>query len=266
MIKLYNEECASTMQKLEGAVDLVFTSPPYNMTPRKGGTSDVGRYDVFRDWLSEEEYLQFTVETFRGFEKVLKPNRVVLYNFSYSIENPALPYKLVTQVQEQTDFTLVDTIVWKKKSGLPFPANKRRLSRNWEFVFVFCRKNEIDTFDTYRPVSSISEKTGQTYYQTFYNFVEARNNDGVCPYNKATFSSELCEKLMPIYCPEGGTVYDPFMGTGTTAVACKRLGLNCYGSEISEAQVGYAAQRLAEEFGDAEESYLAEQEQEVWML
>lgn len=40
------------------------------------------------------------------------------------------------------------------------------------------------------------------------------------------------------------TVYDPFMGTGTTAVACKELGFSCFGSEISEKQVEYANHRL----------------------
>lgn len=40
-------------------------------------------------------------------------------------------------------------------------------------------------------------------------------------------------------------VYDPFMGSGTTAVACQRMGLNYIGSEISAAQVEYAKKRLA---------------------
>ena len=40
------------------------------------------------------------------------------------------------------------------------------------------------------------------------------------------------------------TIYDPFIGTGTTAVAAKRLHMNCYGSEISKAQVDYAIERV----------------------
>ena len=39
-------------------------------------------------------------------------------------------------------------------------------------------------------------------------------------------------------------MYDPFMGTGTTAVACKQLGFNCYGSELSQAQIDFANSRL----------------------
>ena len=44
--------------------------------------------------------------------------------------------------------------------------------------------------------------------------------------------------------PDDGTIIDPFMGSGTTAVACARMGLNCIGSEISKAQCEYAESRL----------------------
>ena len=72
-----------------------------------------------------------------------------------------MPYKLVYEIENKTDWKLVDTIVWKKSCGLPFPANERRLSRNWEFVWIFARKNEIDTFEINKGVKSISEKTGE---------------------------------------------------------------------------------------------------------
>ena len=241
---IHNEDCFETMKNLHNSVDVILTSPPYNMTSRKGGTSDKGRYDVYTDWLSEDDYLLFTENLFNCFDSILKKNKVVIYNFSYSIENPSLPYKVVDRILEKTNFTIVDTIIWKKPTGLPFPANQRRLSRIWEFVFVFCRKDEIDTFDVYKGVSKQSEKTGQVYYNVFYNFVEARNNDGKCPFNNATYSSELCEKLLRIYASPNATVYDPFIGSGTTAVACKRMGLNCIGSEISENQCKFANDRL----------------------
>ena len=49
---------------------------------------------------------------------------------------------------------------------------------------------------------------------------------------------------MALYVKEGQTVYDSFMGTGTTAVACKRMNINCYGSELSKAQYEYALERI----------------------
>ena len=233
--KIYNEDCVSLMHKMIDKhikCDLVLTSPPYNMTSRKGGYADTGRYDVYEDWKSEEDYIGWTIHIFDLFEKILNENRGILYNFSYSIENPSLPYKLVSAIEQKTDFTLIDTIIWKKKC------------RNWEFVWVFVRKDEVNSYDNNRRIKSVSEKTGQKYYEAIYNFVDAANNDGKCPYNQATYSSELCDKLLDIYCQDGWTVYDPFIGSGTTAVSCVKRGLNYIGSEISGQQCKFAEERI----------------------
>ena len=124
-------------------VDTILCSPPYNMTHRKGGFADTGRYDVYEDWKTEEDYLKWTIDLFNKFDLILNKQRSIIYNFSYSIENPSLPYKLVTEIVKNTNFDIVDTIIWKKKCGIPFPANGKRLSRNWEYVFVFVRKEEV---------------------------------------------------------------------------------------------------------------------------
>lgn len=246
--KIYNEDCFVTMSKMENdLIDIVMTSPPYNMTARKGGYADSGRYDVYEDWMGETEYIDFTIGLFNDFNRIVKANGVVLYNFSYSIENPSLPYKLVGEIVDKTVWCIADTIIWKKSYGLPFPANERRLSRNWEFVWVFVRKNEIDTFNCNKGVKSISEKTGQKYYNVFYNYIEAKNNDGKTHnLNQATYSTELCSKLFNIYATDGYVVYDPFMGTGTTANACILNGLNYIGSELSENQCKFAENRIEE--------------------
>lgn len=244
--KIYNEDCKLTMSRMEdNSIDIVTTSPPYNMTQRKGGNADTGRYDVYQDWMSENEYIENTVSVFNSFNRIIKKNGIVLYNFSYSIENPSLPYKLISNIEELTNWSLVDTIIWKKAFGLPFPANERRLSRNWEFVWVFARKNEINTFNCNKGVKSVSEKTGQKYYNVFYNFVEAKNNDAkTLKLNQATYSSELCEKLFDIYGTDDYIVYDPYIGTGTTAVACRKKNMLYIGSEISNDQCNYAEERL----------------------
>ena len=243
---IYNENCFNTMSRMENnSVDIVLTSPPYNMTKRKGGYADTGRYDVYQDWLTEDEYIANTVRLFNEFNSIIVKNGIVLYNFSYSIENPTLPYKIVSYISENTEWDLVDTIIWKKKSGLPFPANQRRLSRIWEFVWVFARKSEINTFNCNKKIKSISEKTGQKYYEVYYNIINADNNDGATPkLNQATYSTDLCSQLFQIYGKEGYVVYDPYMGTGTTGCACIINKMSYVGSEISEDQCKYAEERI----------------------
>lgn len=241
--RLHNEDCFKTMENLYGQVNMVLTSPPYNMTYRKGGPSDTGRYDVYVDWKSEEEYLNWTVDLYKSFYNILKDDGVIAYNFSYSIENPSLPYKLVNAIIDNTEFVLVDTIIWKKSNGMPFPANKYRLSRNWEFVFIFVKRSNINNFNINREVTKVSPN-GQKYYKVEYNFINAPNNNEVCPLNRATYSVELCEQLLNLYAPKNGIVYDPFSGTGTTLVACHNLDINFIGSEISKQQCEWASKRI----------------------
>ena len=91
------------------------------------------------------------------------------------------------------------------------------------------------------------QTTYNTYntYNVFYNYIEAKNNDGKTHgLNQATYSTELCSKLFDIYADEGYVVYDPFMGTGTTANACVLNGLNYIGSELSTKQCEYAESRI----------------------
>jgi len=243
--EFYNEDCLITMSDMpENFIDTILTSPPYNMTKRKGGYADKqNRYDEYIDWRTDEEYLNWTIKIFTEFDRILKPNKTILYNFSYSIENPILPYLLVSKLFENTNFTVADTIVWKKLNSIPHPASYNRLNRIVEFVFVFVRKNETKTFDCYKKIVKTSPK-GQNYYEIIDNHIIAKNNDGSNNLNKATYSSELCEKLLKIYSKEGNLIYDPFMGTGTTAVACKNMNMNFIGSEISGQQVIFSKERI----------------------
>lgn len=241
----YNEDCLITLDKMDDkSIDCVLTSPPYNMTKRKGGYADKQtRYDEYQDWKSEEEYNQWTCNVFNKIDEKLKENGVIIYNFSYSIENPGLPYTMLGKLISDTNFTIADTIIWKKNNSIPHPASYNRLNRIVEFVYIIVRKNELKTFNCYKKVAKVSSK-GQNYYEIIDNFITAKNNDEKTDLNKATYSTEFCIKLLTVYSKEGDLIYDPFMGTGTTGVACKMIGRNFIGSEFSKAQVEHSNERI----------------------
>lgn len=242
-------------------VDIVLTSPPYNTNKKAGKHRVIGntkvkdeqyqyvRYDAFVDDFTNDEYTDFTTRLFLAFDRVLKPNGCVLYNINYGAENTDGMFQAINAVITQTPFTIADVIVWKKSNAFPNSTSSNRLTRIWEFVFVICRKTEMKTFSCNKRVKSY-RKTGQPAYENVFNFIEAKNNDGACPLNKATFSTELVEKLLTLYARDESVIYDPFMGTGTTAVACMRMGLDCIGSELSKAQCEYAEGRLVENRSD----------------
>ena len=157
-----------------------------------------------------------------------------------------LPYWLVNEIYNNTPFMVVDTICWKKPKGFPNMISPNKLSRKWEFVFVLCRKEEIKTFEIKEREYSVKSNGTRRYKKTFGNYIEAKNNDGFQTINKATYSSDLVKKLLNIYANDGYTIYDPFIGTGTTAIACADYNLNYIGSELSKEQCEYAENRLAD--------------------
>ena len=257
--KIYNEDCFETMKKIND-IDIILTSPPYNTGKNVSGKNKKSvdnldaRYDIYLENLTEEDYLQMTLKLFNDFNKILKPNGIILYNLSYASGNPKngykstdLMWKVVSDIIRNTNFTVADRIIWKKKSALPNNRSSNKLTRIVEDIFVFCRKDEYTTFNSNKKVVSISngkKRKGQKSYENIFNFIEAKNNDGSCKLNKATFSSELVEKLLNIYAKENSVIYDPFMGTGTTAVGCLKCNCNYIGSELSKAQCEYAENRI----------------------
>ena len=252
MFNIYNEDCLDTMKKMNEIgerVGVILTSPPYN-TGKNGNNIKRSmknyerRYDIYLEQKDENDYIDWTINVFNHYDLILKKDGCIIYNMSYGNDNPTQMYLTIAAIIKNTNFTIADTIVWKKKCALPNNTSSNKLTRICEFVFVFCRKNEYKTFMANKNIKSINERTGQKFYEAINNFIEAKNNDGPNKLNKATYSSDLCEKLLKIYAKENEIVYDSFNGTGSTGVACLKLGLNYIGSELSKEQCQYSIERL----------------------
>ncbi len=260
--RLYNGDCIEAMKTMEpGSVDMVLTSPPYN-TCRQHTIEEVKdrpkehyacRYDVHVESKSSDEYADWTVNLFEEFDRLLKPNCIVLYNYGMGNDSQSGTsaddwFKTIYEVISRTGFTCADLLFWKKNCALPDNISSNHATRIAEPVMVFCRKSEARTFLANKEDSSI-RTTGQKMYVPFYNMIEARNNDGANNLNKATYSVEFCSRLMNLYLPavhdKDYTVLDPFNGTGTTGVACLERGVRYVGMELSEAQCKYTLERFA---------------------
>lgn len=203
-------------------------------------------YKDFDDAKSNEEYIAWTLERFVQFNRVLKDNGVICYNLSYStdeIRMAELMWLVVAEVLKQGYFTLGDAIVWKKKNAIPNNVSPNKMTRICEFVFVFCKRADFDTFHGNKKLISVS-KTGQNIYENFFNIIEAENNDGPCDIHKATYSTSLVFQLIDRYGLRGGCLYDPFMGTGTSAIAAIEQSMDFLGSEISQEYVDCANERI----------------------
>ena len=253
--KIYNEDCFVTMNNMPFKVDSVITSPPYNTGNRvEYWNSKIingsrvykkeKRYDEYLDTKTNDEYIDWSIDLFQSYDKILKEDGCILYNISYGSENPETMWLLIAEIIKKTNFTVADCISWKKTTALPNTTSKNKLTRICEFIFVFVRKSEYLTFNTNKKVIKISDK-GQNFYDVFYNYIEAANNDGSNELNKATFSTELIRKLLLLYTKQNDLIYDSFMGTGTTANACVLEKRNYIGSELSKDQCNSATKRIA---------------------
>ena len=144
---IYNEDCFETIKQMPKIIDVILTSPPYNTSrvsnSERARKENEARYDIHLDNKTDAEYLDWSVDLFNGYDKILKQNGTVLYNISYSSENTDLIWKFVAEIINKTNFTTADTIVWKKPTSIPHPASYNRLNRIVEFVFVVVRKKEI---------------------------------------------------------------------------------------------------------------------------
>lgn len=250
MTKLYNEDCMLTMMR-GFKCDMILTSPPYNtsrnINSERARANHETRYDGYKEQ-SADEYLNWVVSLFEMFDVVLKSNGVVAWNVSYGGDGTqdkskrGLLWNVIAEIQKQTSFVAVEDIIWKKPSAFPINVGNK-LTRVCEHVFIFARKEEYNTYHINKRLTK-TDSRGQKYYEPIWNFIEAKSNDGANPYNKATFSTDFASQMLKLYCPVEGVVYDPFMGTGTTAVACKNLNLSSIGSEISADQCKYAEERL----------------------
>jgi len=232
--KIYNENNIITMKRIDNnSINGIITSPPYNVaTKRKDNYYNNGYSDI--DNLTEEEYLDTRIKEFKEFERMVKNDGVILYNISYQKENPILPTLLISKIHNETNLTIADIICWKKSNSIPFQSSSNKLSRLSELIYVIVNKDYLHTFKANKEISKINEKTGQKFFKHYTNVIEARNNDSKKAKNKATYSTELVEKLIHIYFPQKSIIYDPFIGIGTTAKGCISKGCYFIGSELSK--------------------------------
>ena len=254
-IQFRNEDCLTTINKIKEQgkkINLVLTSPPYNKSRHSSQSKKMKQmetynsmYDGYDDTMDNEDYYNWQCNIINKIDEILSENGVILYNLSYSNENPDCMWGLIENIRHKTNFMIAEQITWLKKSALPQNVSHNKLTRLTEYIFVLCRKSEYKTYITNKKVTKENSK-GQKYYENIYNVIKAPNNDGPCNLNKATFSSDMVLELLKIYARPNSIIYDPFMGTGTTGIGVEKYGNGCIciGSEISEKQVEYSKERL----------------------
>ena len=242
---IYNENCLDTMARLDAeSVDLVVTSPPYDLLRTYNGYS----FDF--------ESIAFSLY------RVMKQGGVVIWIVGDSTTKGSESGTSFRQALhfKEVGFNLHDTMIWRKTNPMPKVKTKRYFDV-FEYMFVLS-KGQPNTFN---PLMQATKMGGKTYDSTvkkitagkertkkkfILNSERYKDNIWECAVaqNKtihpAVFPESLVHDHILSWSKKGDLVYDPFIGSGTTAIAAKKLGRNYLGSEISSEYCHLADSRI----------------------
>ena len=220
-----------TLQQIpDGSVDLVVTSPPYNLKNSTGNGMKDGRggkwskaalmngYEEHHDNMPHDEYVAWQRECLKEMLRVTKEDGAVFYNHKWRVQGGLL--------QDRHDivegFPVRQIIIWRRKGGINF--NPGYFLPTYEVIYLLAKPK----FKLAPKASSLGD---------IWEFNQEMKNKHPAP-----FPVKLIERI--IGSTTGKLVLDPFMGSGTTAIAALNLDRDFIGIELSQAYCDMADERI----------------------
>ena len=261
--KIYHGDASEVIcsQLDNNSIDCVVTSPPYFWLRDYGYKGQIGLED------SVEEYLRRLIQVMDGLQKVLKPSGLLFLNIgdtyysgkgeSQGVDKKSskrrfglravdrsggmgiglkaktligIPSRIAMEMI-QKGWVLRSTIIWYRKHALP-EAVKDRPRRSYEYVYMFAKSKKY--YFNREPLNKVEQEDMWT--------ITARpkaNGLGTAPY-----PDELVERCLAIGCPAGGTVLDPFLGSGTTVRVAVEKGMNAIGIDLNKEFCDYTSKKI----------------------
>jgi modification methylase len=227
-------DCLDVMRQMPDAcVDLVVTSPPYNIKNTTGGgfPNDKGKwqsaglregYDGYDDCMPHDEYAAWQRECLTQMMRLIKNTGAIFYNHKWRVQDG--------RIQDRQDivgtFPVRQIIIWKRSGGINF--SPRFFLPTYEVIYLITKPD-------------FKIVPGTCNYTDVWTIGQELKNDHPAP-----FPIEIPDRA--IRSSGAKIVLDPFMGSGTTAVACKQIGVNFIGIEKSERYATMATERVNKPF------------------
>lgn len=228
-IKIYNQNCFDLFKQFEKDnkepfIDAVITDPPYNIS-KKNNFKTIGRNGIdFGKW----DY------NFNQTKWIKKISKFVKKGGSIIIFNDYKNFGIISSCLTKLGFEIKDLLRWIKKN--PMPRNIfRRYVTDYEFAIWAVKIGGKWTFN----------KDGRKPYlrPEFNSSLVANSKHKIHPTQKPL---KVIKELIKIHTNKNDLVVDPFLGSGTTAVACLQLKRNFIGSEIDKVYFDLSKKRLEE--------------------
>lgn len=229
--KIINADCLDVLHQLPDAcIDLVVTSPPYNLKNSTGNGMKDGRggkwanaalikgYENYDDCMPVEEYAKWQHEVLLELVRVIKDDGAIFYNHKWRVQDGL--------IQDRRDIVydvpLRQIIIWKRKGGINFNAGY--FLPTYEVIYLIAKKD----FKLAPHCNS---------YGDVWEIKQEQRNDHPAP-----FPVELIDRIVSSTTAQ--IILDPFMGSGTTAVVAAGLGRDFIGIEKSAKYCESANARL----------------------
>ena len=219
----YNADCLEIMKHLQDhTIDLIVTDPPYQIYTTGGGMylQDDKKYVKELDAISNG----FSEEILDQMCRLMKKINIYLFCSQKQII-PLLDY-FVTR--RGCNYNIIS---WHKTN--PIPACGNKYLTDTEYILFF-RERGVKIYGNY--------KTKKTWYATPLNVADKKKYD-----HPTIKPVDILQNLIVNSSKEGELVLDPFMGVGSTGVACKHLGRDFVGIEIDKTYYDTAVERIGQE-------------------
>lgn len=262
--KIYAMDCLEGMKRIkEDSVDIIVTSPPYNIGKKYNGYNDERPRGEYLDWL--EEVAQQS-------KRVLKETGSFFLNVGGKSSDPWIAIDVANRFRKH--YELQNLIHWIKSIAISQedmgdyehtqqsiavghyqPVNSSRyLSGGHEFIFHFTQHGDVKLDKTSIGVP-YQDKSNIKRWKSVREDLRERGNAWFIPYetiqesrpHPTVFPEKLPEMCIKIHgFNNETTVLDPFMGIGTTALASVKLGVRFVGFEIDKSYVAIADEKLSQ--------------------
>jgi site-specific DNA-methyltransferase (adenine-specific) len=233
--RIYNASSES-MPIPDNSVGLAFTSPPYN----------VGK-DYDED-MSLERYLELIKRVGTEVHRVLKPGGRFIVNVANLGRKPYIPlHAFFYQIHSQIGFLPMGEIIWQKGRGANGScawgswrsARAPRVRDLHEYLLVFAKGSFT------RPDKGISSLSAEEFTEATLSVWEIMPVSAKKVGHPAPFPVELASRVIKLYSYVDDVVLDPFIGSGTTAVAAKQYGRHYVGFDVSPEYCRLSEERIA---------------------
>jgi DNA modification methylase len=248
---IYNKSSEVMSELPNKSVDLMVTSPPYNIGVDYGNKHVNGRVVgskgvKYSDSLPETEYRKMLRNVIDETKRVLKDDGQLWFNIKnrYDGKQVLPPFWVMEYFG---DMFLKNLIVWNFDWG---GSTNKRFAPRYEFVFFYTKHKDIYTFnleDVKIPSLNFRPDRYKTQLKNpsdVWRMALVSGNEIERTEHPAQYPEELIERIILTGTNEGGVVLDPFMGSGTTAVAAKQLKRHFIGYEIVNEYIVMANERI----------------------